>query len=153
TSLLVTFAKKLRKSLNITGNSHCQGVVNQREAWSSSPAFAFEKFRSLNYENISPEENQEAERTTVLLDLYKPIIDYYIWEDLEENENIGSTGNGQEAPVTTTGKTIIKYQIYLPSGAEHSVSALACRPLTLPLPFLCPLTSQPPLNPRLALDL
>ena len=28
-------------------------------------------------------------------------------EDLEENENIGSTGNGQEAPVTKTGKTII----------------------------------------------
>lgn len=27
-------------------------------------------------------------------------------EDLEENENIGSTGNGQEAPVTT-GKTIL----------------------------------------------
>lgn len=44
-------------------NTHCQGVVNQREAWSSS-AFAFEKFRSLNYENISPEGNQEAERTT-----------------------------------------------------------------------------------------
>ena len=28
-------------------------------------------------------------------------------EDLEENENIGSIGNGQEAPVTTTGKTIL----------------------------------------------
>ena len=27
-------------------------------------------------------------------------------EDWEENENIGSTGNGQEAPVTT-GKTIL----------------------------------------------
>ena len=27
-------------------------------------------------------------------------------EDLEENENIGSTGIGQEAPVTT-GKTIL----------------------------------------------
>lgn len=57
-----------------TGNGHCQGVVNQREAWSSSPAFAFEKFRSLNSGNISPEGNQEAESTTCKYILWRERI-------------------------------------------------------------------------------